>query len=101
MNDRDATQIDSLAASLNYARSMAVKLNTQGGVEVCPSTDGQTCNARNWGPGWVVLDMTDPVAPVAPSGRACDCWQNQVSGPGCRCESHCLQIQRYACPPAG
>ena len=38
MNDRDATQINSLATSLNYARSIAVKLNTQGGVEVCRRT---------------------------------------------------------------
>ena len=66
MNDRDANQINSLAASLNYARSMAVKLNTQGGVEVCPSSDGQTCNAPagGWAAGWVVLDMTTPLAPV-------------------------------------
>jgi type IV fimbrial biogenesis protein FimT len=62
MNDRDATQINSLAASLNYARSMAVKLNTKNGVEVCPSSDGQTCNgpAGGWAAGWVVLDMTNP-----------------------------------------
>jgi type IV fimbrial biogenesis protein FimT len=66
MNDRDATQINSLVASLNYARSMAVKLNTRNGVEVCPSSDGQTCNApaRGWADGWVVLDMTNPLAPI-------------------------------------
>jgi type IV fimbrial biogenesis protein FimT len=66
MNDRDATQINSLAASLNYARSMAVKLNTSNGVEVCPSSDAQTCNAPagGWAAGWVVLDMTNPGAPV-------------------------------------
>lgn len=66
MNDRDATQINSLAGSLSYARSMAVKLNTANGVQVCPSSDGQTCNApaAGWGGGWVVLDMTNPAAPV-------------------------------------
>jgi type IV fimbrial biogenesis protein FimT len=66
MNDRDATEVNSLVESLNYARSMAVKLNTQAGVQVCPSSDGQTCNAPalGWAAGWVVLDMTNPLAPV-------------------------------------
>ena len=82
MNDRDATQINSLASSLNYARSMAVKLNTQGGVEVCPSTDGQTCNAPNWGLGWVVLDMTNPLAPVPLQAVPAFAGQNQVSATG-------------------
>lgn len=66
MNDRDATQVNSLVGSLNYARSMALKLNAQNGVQVCPSSDGQTCNAPalGWAAGWVVLDMTNPLAPV-------------------------------------
>jgi prepilin-type N-terminal cleavage/methylation domain-containing protein len=82
MNDRDATQINSLASSLNYARSMAVKLNTQGGVEVCPSSDGQTCNAPNWAAGWVVLDMTNPLAPVPLQAVPAFAGQNQVSAAG-------------------
>jgi len=66
LNDRDATQINSLVESLNYARSMAVKLNTQAGVQVCPSSDGQTCNApaTGWAAGWVVLDMSNPATPL-------------------------------------
>lgn len=82
MNDRDATQINSLAASLNYARSMAVKLNTQGGVEVCPSSDGQTCNAANWAAGWVVLDMTVPAAPVPLQAVPALAGVNTVSAAG-------------------
>jgi type IV fimbrial biogenesis protein FimT len=60
MNDRDANQINSLAISFNYARSEAVKLNTPVGVQVCPSSDAQTCNAPagGWSAGWVVLDMS-------------------------------------------
>jgi type IV fimbrial biogenesis protein FimT len=66
MNDRDATQVNSLVESLNYARSMALKLNSQFGVQVCPSSDGQTCNApaAGWAAGWVVLDMSVPATPV-------------------------------------
>jgi prepilin-type N-terminal cleavage/methylation domain-containing protein len=59
MNDRDASQINSLAMSFNYARSEAVKLNTPVGVQVCPSSDAQTCNGPgSWSSGWVVLDMS-------------------------------------------
>lgn len=82
MNDRDATQINSLASSLNYARSMAVKLNTQNGVEVCPSTDGQTCNAANWALGWVVLDMTNPATPVPLQAVPAFAGPNAVSAAG-------------------
>jgi len=59
LNDRDSSQINSLVSSFNYARSEAVKRNTSYGVEVCPSSDGQTCNgsAAAWYSGWIVLDM--------------------------------------------
>jgi type IV fimbrial biogenesis protein FimT len=60
LNDRDTTQVNSLVYSLNYARSESVKRNTAVGVEVCPSSNGQTCNpAAPWSQGWVVLDL-DP-----------------------------------------
>jgi type IV fimbrial biogenesis protein FimT len=64
MNDRDANQINSLALSFNYARSEAVKLNTQVGVKVCPSSDAQTCTGGLWSAGWVVLDMSTPTPTV-------------------------------------
>lgn len=55
LSDRDVGQINSLVASLNYARSEAVKRNLPGGVIVCPSADGQNCNgAGNWLGGWIV-----------------------------------------------
>lgn len=84
MNDRDATQINSLAASLNYARSMALKLNTANGVEVCPSSDAQTCNAPAgaWSAGWVVLDMTNAAAPVPLQAVPALAGQNQLTATG-------------------
>jgi type IV fimbrial biogenesis protein FimT len=59
LNDRDATQINSLVYSLNYARSDAVRRNTQFGVEVCPSSNLTSCTASPWSGGWIVLDL-DP-----------------------------------------
>jgi type IV fimbrial biogenesis protein FimT len=56
LNDRDSAQANSLVYSLNYARGEAIKLNS-GGATVCPSSDGQTCNATsNWGGGWIVSE---------------------------------------------
>ena len=62
LNDRDSGQINSLVASLNYARSEAVKRASQNGVIVCPSTDGATCSGTNWAGGWIVLyqDLVTP-----------------------------------------
>jgi prepilin-type N-terminal cleavage/methylation domain-containing protein len=59
LNDRDAGQINALVGSFNYARSEAVKRNTSYGVQVCASSDGQTCNGLStaWYSGWIVLDM--------------------------------------------
>jgi type IV fimbrial biogenesis protein FimT len=60
LNDRDASQINSLVYSLSYARSESVKRNTAVGVEVCPSSNSTTCNpASPWSSGWIVLDL-DP-----------------------------------------
>jgi type IV fimbrial biogenesis protein FimT len=65
-NDRDTGQINSLAMSLNLARSEAVKRNTSAGVTVCPSSNG-ACNspAGGWAAGWLVLDL-DPNNTLAP-----------------------------------
>jgi type IV fimbrial biogenesis protein FimT len=60
MNDRDITQINSLVASFNYARSEAIKQHLSSGVQVCPSSDGATCNlTTKWSCGWIVWN-TDP-----------------------------------------
>lgn len=66
MNDRDASQINSLVGSFNYARSMAVKLNSRNGVQVCPSAGGTACDApaAGWAAGWVVLDVNNPAPPL-------------------------------------
>jgi type IV fimbrial biogenesis protein FimT len=65
MDDRDAAEARSLEMSFNYARSEALKRNTIAGVQVCPSSDGLTCNnpAAGWIAGWVVYDM-DPSDPT-------------------------------------
>jgi len=64
LNDRDIGQINSLVASFNYARSEAIKLNS-GGVQVCTSVDGLSCNGgSNWNGGWIVKE-TLPNAPSA------------------------------------
>jgi type IV fimbrial biogenesis protein FimT len=57
-NDRDVSQINSLAESFNYARSEAVKRNSPNGIMVCPSSDGLTCTGTPWSGGWIVLNMT-------------------------------------------
>jgi type IV fimbrial biogenesis protein FimT len=57
LNDRDIGQVNSLVASLNYARSEAVKAASPTCITVCPSTDGQTCSGGTaWVGGWVVVD---------------------------------------------
>jgi len=64
LNDRDIGQINSLVASLNYARNDAIKVNS-GGVQMCTSSDGQHCNGGTaWNQGWIVLE-TLPNAPAA------------------------------------
>ena len=60
-NQRIASTASTLMYALSYARSEAVKENNPttlgvGGIEVCPSLNGTTCdNAGNWSDGWVVL----------------------------------------------
>jgi type IV fimbrial biogenesis protein FimT len=58
-NDRDSAQVNSLAYSMNYARSEAVKRDLATGVSVCPSLDGLNCNGAAWASGWMVY-YVDP-----------------------------------------
>lgn len=46
-------QAKALAASLNFARSEAVKHRTN--VTVCGSTSGTDCAAASWSDGWIVF----------------------------------------------
>ena len=62
-NDRDISQINSLVASFNYARSEAIKQHLSNGVEVCPSSDGATCNGTSaWAGGWIVYNRDPSLA---------------------------------------
>jgi type IV fimbrial biogenesis protein FimT len=68
LNDRDIGQINSLVASFSFARSEAIKLNN-GGIQVCPSSDGLACNGTtNWAGGWIVADtLGDPPLQYVPA----------------------------------
>jgi type IV fimbrial biogenesis protein FimT len=67
LNDRDIGQINSLAASFNYARSEAIKLN-HGGIQVCPTVDGTHCSGTLWANGWIVVDtLGDPPLQYVPA----------------------------------
>jgi type IV fimbrial biogenesis protein FimT len=61
-NDTQWVLQNSLVLALNAARSEAIKQDSIGGVQVCASSDGATCNGANWGQGWIVLN---PAAPAA------------------------------------
>lgn len=64
LNDRQVTQLNSLASSLNYARSEAIKRNLATGIKVCPSVNGSTCSGTNWHGGWIVTDSNPADAPL-------------------------------------
>ncbi len=55
-NNRMSTQINELLATLNYARSEAIKRST--GISVCNSSDGASCTG-NWKDGWIVFVDVD------------------------------------------
>jgi type IV fimbrial biogenesis protein FimT len=69
LNDRQVGQLNSLASSLNYARSEAVKRNLAGGITVCPNAGGATCSGTNWFGGWIVTDSNplDPPLQTVPA----------------------------------
>ncbi len=51
-SNRLATASNELIASLNLARSEAIR-NTRGGA-ICPSTSGTECDGADWGDGWII-----------------------------------------------
>jgi len=55
-NNRMVTQVNELHASLNVARSEAVKRNAS--ISVCRSSNGTSCTG-NWEDGWVVFADSD------------------------------------------
>ncbi len=62
-NDRDTGQVNSLVASLGYARSEAVKRASPNGITVCPSANQAACDAGPWTEGWIVTYI-DPITPA-------------------------------------
>jgi type IV fimbrial biogenesis protein FimT len=61
-DNRLATQVNELQASLGLARSEAIKLNNN--VTICPSSDGASC-IGNWQNGWIVFVDPDANGVVA------------------------------------
>ncbi|MGH8085310.1 MAG: GspH/FimT family pseudopilin [Lysobacter sp.] len=56
-SNRVATHTNTLMASLNLARTEAIRSNRGGGV--CSSDGGVTCNGANWDAGWLVFTDMD------------------------------------------
>ncbi len=57
-----AAETNELITSLNYARSEAVRRNTE--VSLCRSIDGASCAAAtDWTSGWIAFVGDDPDAP--------------------------------------
>jgi type IV fimbrial biogenesis protein FimT len=76
LNDRQVGQLNSLASSLNYARSEAVKRNLAGGITVCPNAGGATCSGTDWFGGWIVTDSNplDPPLQTVPALAGSGTW---------------------------
>ncbi len=62
-NNRQTAQINALVASLNLARSEAIKRGAP--VSVCKSNNGTTCAGTNWEDGWLVFVNDDDDDPAA------------------------------------
>lgn len=56
-SNRVATRTNTLMASLNLARTEAIRSNR--GAGVCSSADGATCNGADWDDGWLVFTDMD------------------------------------------
>jgi type IV fimbrial biogenesis protein FimT len=52
-NSRTSASANSLVSALAVARIEALHQSTP--VAICPSQDGQTCNATDWSQGWLVF----------------------------------------------
>ena len=55
LSERQSAETNSLAFSLDFARSEAIKQDNPGGIEVCASSDGLTCTGGTWSQGWIVV----------------------------------------------
>lgn len=70
-NGRNSNQAASMVVLLTFARNEALKRDLATGVTVCPSADGQNCDAGgNWALGWIIPDPVTPANPPLQSGLA-------------------------------
>jgi|SRR5579864_1460588 len=87
-NDRQMTQTNTLVMALNAARSEARKQDVT--VNVCPSTDGLTCNTNNWASGWIAISTAPAagfaapiiVSPALPAGTTLSARSSANGVPG-------------------
>jgi type IV fimbrial biogenesis protein FimT len=68
LNNRQASMVNEMVASLQYARTEAVVRNNS--VSICPSTNGTGCTTSNWNEGWIIF--SDPDADGAVANAATD-----------------------------
>jgi type IV fimbrial biogenesis protein FimT len=55
LNERQSAQANSMAFTLEFARSEAIKQDNANGIQVCVSSDGKTCTTGTWSQGWIVV----------------------------------------------
>jgi len=55
LNERQSAQANSLAFTLEFARSEAIKQDNANGIQICVSSDGKTCTTGTWSQGWIVV----------------------------------------------
>lgn len=58
LNNRLASQMNTVISTLNFARSEAVKLGNSS-VSICGSSNLTSCNSTNWEAGWIVFRDAD------------------------------------------
>lgn len=56
-NSRQTASVNELVGTLQAARDLAVTRNAP--VTICPSADGDDCDAVSWAEGWIVFQDTD------------------------------------------
>jgi type IV fimbrial biogenesis protein FimT len=55
LNERATAEANSLAFSLDFARSEAIKQDKANGIQICVSSNGTTCTGSTWSQGWIIV----------------------------------------------
>lgn len=82
-HNRAAAQVNTLAGTLNYARSTAITRNRA--VTLCRSADGHQCNHQlEWNAGWIVFENLSGRSPPRVSAGDTVLWSHEPLPPGSR-----------------